>query len=273
MKHPAVSGVVCGKEVQHPVLRAVAVSSESAELAFQPWERKERRVGFVGGVELRSTVPRGCDSGCGGRVRGRGVSGSSPRCDLRLYPSGRRGVTLGAEAGSLMKLLILAGSKHGATLEVAETIGDRLAERGLEVEVAEVGDDHGPLAGFDGVIVGSAVYAGHWFKAAKRWVVTHREAIAERPTWLFSVGPLGDPPEPQEDPVDVADLITAVGACDHHLFAGALDKDDLNLVERAAIRAVQAPFGDFRDWDDIQDWADGIADELHAGDEPIAVAG
>lgn len=172
-----------------------------------------------------------------------------------------------------MKLLILAGSKHGATLEVAESIGDRLAERGLEVEVAEVGDEHDPLAGFDGVIVGSAVYGGHWFKAAKRWVVAHREAIAERPTWLFSVGPLGDPPEPQEDPVDVADLISAVGARDHHLFAGALDKDDLNLMERAAIRAVHAPFGDFRDWDEIEGWADTIADDLEAGIGRIPVAG
>ncbi len=172
-----------------------------------------------------------------------------------------------------MRLLILAGSKHGATLEVAETIGERLVERGLEVEVAEVGDDHAPLAGFDGVVVGSAVYAGHWFKAAKRWVVTHREAIAERPTWLFSVGPLGDPPEPHEDPVDVADLITAIGARDHHLFAGALEKDDLNLVERATVKAVHAPFGDFRDWDEIEAWADKIADDLGAGVGRIPVAG
>ena len=172
-----------------------------------------------------------------------------------------------------MRLLILAGSKHGATLEVAETIGNRLTERGFEVEVSEVTDDHDPLAGFDGVIVGSAVYAGHWFKAAKRWVVTHREALAQRPTWLFSVGPLGDPPEPQEDPVDVADLITAVAARDHHVFAGALDKNELNMIERAAVRAVKAPYGDFRDWDEIDAWADTIARELETGIPPVAAAG
>ena len=172
-----------------------------------------------------------------------------------------------------MRLLILAGSKHGATLEVAETIGNRLTERGFEVEVSEVTDDHDPLAGFDGVIVGSAVYAGHWFKAAKRWVVTHREALAQRPTWLFSVGPLGDPPEPQEDPVDVADLITAVAARDHHVFAGALDKNELNMIERAAVRAVKAPYGDFRDWDEIDAWADTIAREFETGIPPVARAG
>ena len=86
-------------------------------------------------------------------------------------------------------------------------------------------------------------------------------------------GPLGDPPEPQEDPVDVADLITAVSARDHHVFAGALDKADLNMIERAAIRAVHAPYGDFRDWDEIEAWADTIADELEAGVPPVAAAG
>ncbi len=171
-----------------------------------------------------------------------------------------------------MRMLVLAGSKHGATLGVAQAIGDRLADRGLEVEVAEVTDEHGPLAGFDGVVIGSAVYVGHWFKAAKRWVVTHREAIAERPAWLFSVGPLGDPPEPAEDPVDVADLVTATGAREHRLFAGALDRDGLNLVERTAVSAVHAPYGDFRDWDEIRSWADHIANELEVDVRDTVVA-
>jgi menaquinone-dependent protoporphyrinogen oxidase len=31
------------------------------------------------------------------------------------------------------------------------------------------------------------------------------------------------------------------------------------------VKAVKAPEGDFRDWDAIRDWADGIARELGAG--------
>jgi hypothetical protein len=31
------------------------------------------------------------------------------------------------------------------------------------------------------------------------------------------------------------------------------------------VKAVKAPEGDFRDWDAIRDWTDGIADELGVG--------
>ena len=60
-----------------------------------------------------------------------------------------------------MKVLVSAGTKHGATAEIAERIGEVLTTRGFEVEVtdpAEVGD----LDPFDALVLGSAVYAGHW---------------------------------------------------------------------------------------------------------------
>jgi menaquinone-dependent protoporphyrinogen oxidase len=38
--------------------------------------------------------------------------------------------------------------------------------------------------------------------------------LAERPVWLFSSGPVGDPPKPQEDPVGVREILTATGG-DH----------------------------------------------------------
>ncbi len=39
------------------------------------------------------------------------------------------------------------------------------------------------------------------------------------------------------------------------------------------MKAVHAPFGDFRDWDEIEAWADRIADDLEAGIGRIPVAG
>jgi menaquinone-dependent protoporphyrinogen oxidase len=52
----------------------------------------------------------------------------------------------------------------------------------------------------------------------------------------------------------------ALGARDHHLFRAALDPKRLNILERAAIKAAKSPIGDFRDWGDIEGWADSIAD-------------
>jgi menaquinone-dependent protoporphyrinogen oxidase len=36
----------------------------------------------------------------------------------------------------------------------------------------------------------------------------------------------------------------------------------LSFAEKAIVVAVRAPEGDFRDWDEIGDWANSIADSL-----------
>jgi menaquinone-dependent protoporphyrinogen oxidase len=82
------------------------------------------------------------------------------------------------------------------------------------------------------------------------------------PTWLFSSGPVGDPPKPEEDPVDVAEVSEKTSAREHRVFSGKIDKSKLSFAEKAIVVAVRAPEGDFRDWDEIGDWANSIADSL-----------
>jgi menaquinone-dependent protoporphyrinogen oxidase len=67
------------------------------------------------------------------------------------------------------------------------------------------------------VVLGSAVYAGHWLKPARDLVARCGPALAARPVWLFSSGPVGDPPKPEEDPVDVAEVLAATSAREHRL--------------------------------------------------------
>lgn len=163
-----------------------------------------------------------------------------------------------------MNVLVTAASKHGSTAEIARAIATELEAQGLvvtTVEPAEVAD----LAEFDAVIIGSAVYAGRWRKEARE-MVEHRAAdLAELPVWLFSSGPVGDPPKPEEDPVDVAAIAAATSASGHRVFAGKIDTSRLNFAERAVVSALKAPAGDFRDWDEIRAWAREIAESLSAG--------
>ena len=49
---------------------------------------------------------------------------------------------------------------------------------------------------------------------------------------------------------------------DHHVFYGALDRDELSIGERLVVDALKAPDGDFRDWSEIERWAEGIAEAL-----------
>ena len=161
-----------------------------------------------------------------------------------------------------MRVLVAASSKHGATREIAAEIGSVLEDRGLDVLVMRL-EDVFDVAGFDAYVLGSAVYAGRWMGEARRFVDQHAAELAERPTWLFSSGPVGDPPKPDEgSAVTLADALAKTGAREHHLFSGRLDRRSLGLGERTVVRMVGAEDGDYRDWDDVRGWGASIADAL-----------
>ena len=163
-----------------------------------------------------------------------------------------------------MKVLVTAASRHGTTAEIAEAIAGTLREDGLEVDVVEP-DEVASVDGYGAVVIGSAVYAGHWMGSAKELIERHRDELRDRVVFLFSSGPLGDPPKPVEEPVDVAAMDAATGAIDHRIFAGRLAPDELSMPERFIVRLVHAPSGDFRPWADITTWAHEIARFVNEG--------
>jgi menaquinone-dependent protoporphyrinogen oxidase len=163
-----------------------------------------------------------------------------------------------------MKVGVLAASRYGSAAEVADAIAEELRGARLEVVRGEAAPD-AELAGLDAVVLGSAVYAGSWIKEAAKLLDERGEELAERPLWLFSVGPIGDPPEPEEaEPEDVTAAGERLGARGHEVFAGKLDLAVLRRLERLMVKAFKAPEGDFRDWEAIRAWARGIAGELSA---------
>lgn len=163
-----------------------------------------------------------------------------------------------------MRVLVSASSKHGATAEIAAHIGGVLRDRGFEVTIAEP-EQVGTVEGYTAVVLGSAVYAGRWTTDAKALAARIADSRRLPPVWLLSSGPVGDPPKPDEEPADVAEIMEATRARQHRVFAGKLDKAGLSLGERAVMAVVRAPEGDFRDWDEISNWAGTIADTLEAG--------
>ena len=164
-----------------------------------------------------------------------------------------------------MKVLVATASKHGATDEIAVEIGRTLNDRGVETEVRDV-EDVTKLDGFDAVILGSAVYMGHWLTPASKFAETHTDELRALPTWLFSSGPIGDPARPEQtDMRRVDEIFAETGARDHRIFAGKIDKGRLSLPERAVVRTVGAAEGDYRDWDAIRAWATDIAQALTSG--------
>ncbi|MEP7054969.1 MAG: flavodoxin domain-containing protein [Actinomycetota bacterium] len=168
-----------------------------------------------------------------------------------------------------IRVLVAVASKHGATERIAQRVGHALSQalgaRGLcvELDVCTV-DRVRFLDRFDAVVVGSAVYAGHWLGPATRFVEANREVLRDRPVWLFSSRPIGDPLRPAEESAAPRKLAEAIGALDHRVFGGTPDRASLSLAERAIAKALGAPEGDFRDWEAVDAWAGDIACELAA---------
>jgi menaquinone-dependent protoporphyrinogen oxidase len=170
-----------------------------------------------------------------------------------------------SEPGDGARVLVVVATKHGSTREIAAAVvrglTDDTAGPPLTAVLQEAEHAASP-AGFDAVVVGSAVYAGRWREPARDWVGAHAAALRDRPVWLFSSGPIGSPPFPPDEPHDVHPLTQLVGARGHQVFAGRLDKDLLSFGERAMVTAMRAPLGDFRDWDAVRAWAGEIGRDL-----------
>jgi menaquinone-dependent protoporphyrinogen oxidase len=160
-----------------------------------------------------------------------------------------------------MKVLICAASKYGATSEIAQAVADVLAGRGCEVTVLPP-QEVGAVEEFDAVVLGSAVYMGQWMKPARELAERQAVALAARPVWLFSSGPVGEPAKPADNPVDVTKILQATKARDHQVFTGRLARKHLSFPDRAMASAVRAAEGDFRNWAEIRNWATGIAGTL-----------
>jgi menaquinone-dependent protoporphyrinogen oxidase len=182
----------------------------------------------------------------------------------------------------LARVLVVYATRHGATRGIAERIAATLRESGAAVTVQPVGQADSP-ADYDAVIVGSALYFFRWLKEATGFVRRNSATLAERPVWLFSSGPLGtDTTDAQgrdvrasAGPKELPEFQAAFHPREHRVFFGAFDSQSkpVGLVERV-VRLLPAarnafPVGDFRDWQEIGDWAGSIARAL----TPVPVAG
>jgi menaquinone-dependent protoporphyrinogen oxidase len=179
--------------------------------------------------------------------------------------------------GRAPRVLVAASSRYGATAGIARAIGEELARRGLTAVVLAP-EDVGSLAGYDAVILGSAVYGGHWLEPARELVTRSAAELTARPLWLFSSGPVGDPSRKlsqsmAQDPADLAGILAVTHARGHQMFAGKLDHKNLGFAQRASLLIFRKLEGDFRDWDRIRDWAAAIAAELTGPGTLRAAAG
>lgn len=183
-----------------------------------------------------------------------------------------------------MKVLVGYATRHGATAGIGQRVAAVLTDAGLEVDLARI-DTVGDISKYDAFVIGSAAYYFHWLKEASSFVRRHVDVLRDRPVWLFSSGPVGPDKVDAEghdilkgaEPKEFVDFLVAINPRDEHVFFGAFDPDaePVGLMERVTrmLPAVREalPTGDFRDWAEIDRWAEGIASELKAVAQPVPV--
>lgn len=167
---------------------------------------------------------------------------------------------LGRENRMNKRVLVAYATRAGSTVEVATAIAESLAGRGYTVDVKPVKEKPN-LAGYQAVILGSAIRMGSWLPEAVDFVKTNQQTLSQLPVALFTVHMLntGDDEASRANRYaylkEVRPLVKAV---DEAYFAGKMDFSRLSFMDRFVSSMVKAVESDQRDWQKIRAWAAGI---------------
>ena len=170
------------------------------------------------------------------------------------------------------RTLIAYASRAGSTAEVAQTIGEVLRQAGLDADVRAVKDVH-DLTAYDSVVLGTAIWAGKPLPEARQFLAIHQAALAQRPVAYFiQCDQLREytPANRQVALGYVAPLRAVMEPVTIGLFAGRRDFSKVNwLLRWFLMRVVKLQEGDWRNWEQIREWAGLLAPRL-LGAVPVA---
>ena len=167
------------------------------------------------------------------------------------------------------RVLVAYATRHGSTHRIATTVCGILRDAGVDADCRSAGEVDS-IAPYGAVVLGSAMYMDTWQQDAVRLLRRHFDDLAARPLWLFSGGPLTDPPVVEAPlpsrPEDLEDLAVAAGARGHVVFGGrpATQAADTEPAGGETAAEGAGPAGDFRDWDAITEWAQSMVPKLLA---------
>lgn len=158
------------------------------------------------------------------------------------------------------RALVTYATRAGSTVDVAAAIGETLSTHGYAVDVKPVKESP-PVAGYQVVIIGSAIRMGHWLPEAVNFVETHQETLHQLTTAFFTVHMmnLGDDETSRKNRLAYLDPVREILVPQHEVFfAGKMDLAQLSFLDRLIAKAVKSTNADRRDWSAIRNWTNQI---------------
>lgn len=155
------------------------------------------------------------------------------------------------------KILVVYASTAKSTESVAIKVAEVLKTKGNQVDLRKVSEvkDVNP---YEMVVFGSAIHAGRLLPNSLAFLKKHLEALKQKPFHAFIVCLAM-----KDDSEEVRKLVSAylepvralITPVSEGFFAGVMDYKKLNFITRMIIKSMKAPEGDFRKWEEIEDWA------------------
>lgn len=170
------------------------------------------------------------------------------------------------------EVLIAYCTRSGSTAEVAQAIGQTIKDAGLAVQVRAMADVQTIAAG-TAVVLGTAIYIGHFPKEFHRFAERFEAELARMHPWIFVLGPTEKERKQfaaaEEQARKELGKHPTLRPADMRVLGGKFDPEHVNLpfpmslvMKLPGNPLRKAPASDIRDWEWIHRWAGAIAEEI-----------
>jgi menaquinone-dependent protoporphyrinogen oxidase len=158
------------------------------------------------------------------------------------------------------KILVAYASRCGSTADIARAVAEDLKRRAPAVDL-RAADKVATLAGYEAVVLGSAVRFGHWLPEAVDFVRAHQAGLKRVPTAFFTVhimniGPTDAARKARLAYLDPVHAVMKPGA--EVFFAGRMEQSRLSFTERLLCKVMKGHDTDLRDWPAIHAWGQSV---------------